>query len=210
MHLLGSWCKKTCLGNDRLKVETLLRTITNMDRVFILDRSGSMESCWDDTIGGFNAFLAEQKPLGGTMTLIQFDHEYLLTYETKPIEEVEPLTRETFKPRGATALLDALGRAIKEIKSATPPTVVVLTDGEENSSTKYTKSHIKDLVEQRTKDGWTFVYLGANQDAFAEAGSIGITPACTMNYDWRRTPDAFRQLSAAMSSQASNNVNFQF
>lgn len=169
-----------------------------------------METCWDDTIGGFNAFLNEQKTMGGTLTLVQFDHEYLLSYEAKPIEEVEPLTRETFKPRGSTALMDAIGRAIKEIRTKTIPTVVILTDGLENSSHKYTKAHIKDLVEERTKDGWTFVYLGANQDAFAEAGSLGIAPACTMNYDPRRTPEAFHQLSAAMSSQASNNVNFDF
>ena len=181
-----------------------------MDRIFILDRSGSMETCWDDTIGGFNAFLNEQKTLGGTLTLVQFDHEYLLSYEAKPIEEVEPLTRETFKPRGSTALMDAIGRAIKEIRTQTIPTVVILTDGLENSSHKYTKAHIKDLVEERTKNGWTFVYLGANQDAFAEAGSLGIAPACTMNYDPRRTPEAFQQLSAAMSSQASNNIGFDF
>jgi len=169
-----------------------------------------METCWDDTIGGFNAFLNEQKTLGGTLTLVQFDHEYLLSYEAKPIEEVEPLTRETFKPRGSTALMDAIGRAIKEIRTQTIPTVVILTDGLENSSHKYTKAHIKDLVEERTKNGWTFVYLGANQDAFAEAGSLGIAPACTMNYDPRRTPEAFQQLSAAMSSQASNNIGFDF
>jgi hypothetical protein len=80
---------------------------------------------------------------------------------------------------------------------------VILTDGQENSSHNFTKSHIKDLIEQKTKDGWTFAYLGANQDAFAEAGSIGIAPGCTMNYDTNRTPDAMRVLSAAMSSQAS-------
>jgi hypothetical protein len=80
---------------------------------------------------------------------------------------------------------------------------VILTDGQENSSYKFTKAHIKDLIEQKTKDGWTFAYLGANQDAFAEAGSIGIAPGCTTNYDVNRTPAAFRALSAAMSSQAS-------
>ena len=174
-----------------------------MDRVFILDRSGSMESCWDDTIGGFNAFVNDQKQFGGTLTLIQFDHEYQLVYENKPIEEVEPLTRETFKPRGSTALLDALGRAIKEIKTQTIPTYVILTDGHENASHQYTKAHIKDLVCERQKEGWQFVYLGANQDAFTEAGAIGIGPAGTLNYDATRTPEAFRQLSAAMSSQAS-------
>ena len=175
-----------------------------MDRIFILDRSGSMETCWDDTIGGFNSFLAEQQKDGGTLTLIQFDHEYELFYANKPITEVEPLTRETFKPRGSTALLDAIGRAIKECKTQTIPTIVILTDGYENASHTYSKPHIKDLIEERQKDGWTFVYLGANQDAFAEAGALGIAPAATMTYDVNRTPEAFRVLSAALSSQASN------
>lgn len=174
-----------------------------MDRVFLLDRSGSMESCWDDTIGGFNAFLNEQKADGGTLTLIQFDHEYQMTYERVKIEEAPGLTRETYKPRGSTALLDAIGRLIKDWKAASNPSVAILTDGQENSSHNFTKAHIKDLIEQKTKEGWTFAYLGANQDAFAEAGAIGIAPACTMNYDVNRTPDALRVLSAAMSSQAS-------
>jgi hypothetical protein len=173
------------------------------NRIFLLDRSGSMETCWDDTIGGYNSLVKEQAAFGGTMTLVQFDHEYTVTYDNKPIVEVEPLTRETYKPRGSTALLDAIGRAIKECKTDTIPTVIILTDGQENSSHKYTKEHIKDLISERQKDGWQFVYLGANQDAFAEAGAMGIAPTCTMNYDATRTPDAFRHLSAALSQQAS-------
>lgn len=174
-----------------------------MDRVFLLDRSGSMESCWDDTIGGFNAFINDQKAAGGTLTLIQFDHEYQVTCERNEIDDVTPLTRDTYKPRGSTALLDAIGRLIKGWKGTSKPSVVILTDGQENASRNFTKAHIKDLIEQKTKEGWTFAYLGANQDAFAEAGSIGIAPGCTMNYDANRTPDAMRVLSAAMSSQAS-------
>lgn len=180
------------------------------DRVFILDRSGSMECCWDDTIGGFNAFVNEQKAVGGTLSLVQFDHEYLEVYSSKPIDDVAPLTRETFTPRGSTALLDAIGKAIKNVKGDAKPIVVILTDGHENASHEYTKSHIKDLVEQKTKDGWTFAYLGANQDAFAEAGSIGIAPTATQNFDSRNTPDAFRQLSQAMSSQISSNKPLEF
>jgi Mg-chelatase subunit ChlD len=170
-----------------------------MERIFILDRSGSMESCWDDTIGGYNSFVNSQKELGGTMTLVQFDHEYKVLYTAKPIADVEPLTRQTFVPRGSTALLDAMGRAIKECKSPTAPTVIILTDGLENASKTYTKVHIKDLVEQKEKDGWVFMYLGANHDAFGEAESLGIAPGRTLNYDATRTPDAFRQLSQALS-----------
>ena len=163
-----------------------------------------MEMCRDDTIGGFNSFVADQKEFGGTLTLVQFDHEYLVSYENKAIADVEPLTHETFKPRGSTALLDAIGRAVKECKTQTIPTVVILTDGQENASHLYTKAHINDLITERQKDGWTFVYLGANQDAFAEAGALGIAPTTTLNYDSRRTPEVFRALSAAMSQTASN------
>lgn len=173
-------------------------------RIFLLDCSGSMETCWDDTIGGYNSFVRDQAEFGGTMTLVQFDHEYSVTYSKTPIGEVNPLTRQTYKPRGSTALLDAIGRTIKEWTDETAPTVIILTDGIENSSHKFSKAHIKDLIELKTKEGWQFVYLGANQDAFAEAGSMGIAPACTMNYDGAHTPEAFTRLSAALSSQASN------
>ncbi len=168
-------------------------------RIFILDRSGSMETCRDDTIGGYNAFVNSQKEFGGTMSLIQFDHEYQVVYRDQNIDEVAPLTAEVFQPRGSTALLDAIGNTLKDFTG--PATCIILTDGHENASSKYTRAHIKDLIEQRQKDGWTFVYLGANQDAFAEAGGLGITAENTMNYDSRRTPDAFRVLSQAMSSQ---------
>ena len=175
---------------------------TTMDRIFILDRSGSMETCRDDTIGGFNAFVDSQKQFGGTITLIQFDHEYTLVYANKPIAEVEPMTRQTFVPRGSTALLDAIGRSLKECKTQSVPTVIILTDGYENASHTYTKAHIKDLITERQKDKWDFVYLGANQDAFAEAGSLGIAPTATLNYDGSKTPEVFRALSAATSARA--------
>lgn len=173
------------------------------DRIFILDRSGSMDDCRDDTIGGFNAFVESQKPFGGTMTLVLFDHEYDVVYKDKPIEEVEKMTRETYVPRGNTALLDAMGKTIKSVEDLLPRTVIVLTDGHENGSHQYTKAHIKDLVEAKTKEGWTFVYLGANQDAFTEAGALGISQNCTMNYDVRKTPQAFNRLGAALSAAAS-------
>jgi hypothetical protein len=178
-----------------------------MDRtlIFLLDRSGSMETCRADTIGGFNAFVADQKTLGGKLTLVQFDHEIKNVFENVPLGEVNPLTSDTFQPRGSTALMDAIGRTIKTHWSKKGVVFIIQTDGEENSSHAYTKAHIKDLIEQKTKDGWTFMYLGANQDAFAEAGSMGIAPCATLHYDVARTPEAFRQLSATVSQQASNN-----
>jgi uncharacterized protein YegL len=172
--------------------------------IFLLDRSGSMESCRDDTIGGFNSFVKDQVVLGGKLSLIQFDHEIKKSFSDLELKDVKPLTTETFKPRGSTALLDAIGETIKT--NSGTPLVIILTDGQENASTKFTKAHIKDLIEQKTKDGWTFIYLGANQDAFAEAGSIGISAGLTMNYDTCKTPDLFRALSQTVSSQASSPI----
>ena len=165
--------------------------------IFLLDRSGSMETCWDDVLGGFNAFVKEQSQCD-YLTLIQFDHEYTMSYSDRKICSVEPLTRETYIPRGTTALLDSIGKMIKETPGG-PKTVVIFTDGLENASKNFTKAHVKDLIEQKTNEGWTFIYMGANQDAYAEAGAIGIAPRNTMEYDPRRTPEAFATLSSVVS-----------
>ena len=157
-----------------------------MDRVFILDRSGSMETCWTDTIGGFNSFLADQKATGGTLTLIQFDHEYLESYKRKAIDDVEPLTTETYKPRGSTALLDAIGQTIKNWGGEAAPSIVILTDGQENSSRKYTNNHIKDLIRLSKVE---VVYAGADLE---DARELGISTR--LYYDGTGTPDVMRSL----------------
>jgi len=171
---------------------------------FLLDRSGSMDAIRDDTIGGFNSFLNDQRAQNpdALMTLWQFDHQVLVSYENKPLREVPPLDRATFQPRGSTHLLDTMGDALQVNPIADPPIFVIFTDGEENGSSKYTKSAVKELVEKRTGEGWTFLYLGANQDSFAEAGSMGIGPTQTLNYDTANTPEVFRTLSAAVSQPA--------
>ena len=176
---------------------------------FLLDRSGSMDSIRDDTIGGFNSFLNDQRAQNpdALMTLWQFDHEVLVSYENKPLREVPPLDRATFQPRGSTHLLDTMGDALQVNPIADPPIFVIFTDGEENGSSKYTKSAVKELVEKRTGEGWTFLYLGANQDSFAEAGSMGIGPTQTLNYNTADTPGVFRALSATVSAP-SGTVNF--
>jgi uncharacterized protein YegL len=164
-----------------------------MERVFLLDRSGSMQSCVDDTIGGFNAFVDSQKSFGGTMTLCLFDHEFDIVYEKVPIDQVVPLTKETYMPRGGTALHDAMGQVLK-MNLSDDTMVIILTDGEENSSNKYTAAHVKDLVDAKP---WKFVYLGANQDAVLTAQGLGINTS--MDYDTNRTPELFRALSATVT-----------
>ena len=164
-----------------------------MERVFLLDRSGSMESCIDDTIEGFNTFVESQKEFGGTMTLCLFDHEFNTVYDKVPIDQVNPLTRDTYVPRGGTALHDAMGQVLK-MNMSDDVMVIILTDGEENSSSKYTAAHVKDLVDTKP---WKFVYLGANQDAVLTAQGLGIQTS--MGYDTSKTPELFRGLSAAVT-----------
>jgi hypothetical protein len=165
------------------------------DIVMILDRSGSMESIAQDTIGGVNTFLAGQKAAPGeaTFTLVQFDDRYELVHDAVPIARVEPLTAQTFVPRGSTALLDTLARAIDATgfriaalpEAARPAKVVcvIVTDGAENASHTATRAQVFDkITHQRDVYQWEFVFLGANQDAIGEASKLGIGAAAAMNY----------------------------
>ena len=168
------------------------------DITVVLDRSGSREAVADDTIGGFNRFLLDQKqaPGDGVLTLVQFDNVYEFVHKAKPLAEVPALTRETFVPRGATALLDAMGRALNETferlqgiaktdEAQLPDAVifVILTDGLENSSREFTREMVFKQIKERTeKHGWKFVYLGANQDAIQAAESMGIAAGSSMTY----------------------------
>lgn len=161
----------------------------------VLDRSGSMGIVAPDTIGGFNEFLRAQKenPGRATMTLVQFDHEYLATYRALALECVPELTRHTYQPRGNTALLDALGRAIVETgqclaalqEDQRPGKVilVVLTDGQENASREYTNEKIREMItHQQEMYNWLVVFLGANMDAFSVAGGLGVYANNTSGY----------------------------
>ena len=134
---------------------------------FVLDRSGSMNTIVNDTIGGYNSFVNSQKKetTDGkcTMSLYQFDHEFETVYENMDIKEVPPLDTKTFVPRGSTALLDAMGTVIRNVGDIDGKGILVfLTDGEENASSKFTKEHIFDLIKAKEKEGWAVVFLGAN------------------------------------------------
>lgn len=174
---------------------------TNLtDITLVIDRSGSMSSVLDDAQGGVNAFLAEQarQPGDALLTLVQFDTEYEFIHRGVPIRQVPPYE---LRPRGSTALLDAVGRAVNEtgerlakMAEADRPGLVVfvvLTDGQENSSHEFTKAEIKKMIEhQQSVYNWQFTFLGANQDAFAEAGGMGIQAAGVANYALNKVFDA--------------------
>ena len=161
----------------------------------LVDRSGSMTTCRTDMEGGLNTFLAEQATQPGQLdvTLAQFDTEYELVWEPTRVTDGN-VALYTLVPRGNTALLDAMGRFVTEIGEALaakpdserPGKVIVCicTDGHENSSRDWAKGQVKELVQQQINDyGWEFVFLGANMDAVAEAGGLGIPRHSTLTFD---------------------------
>lgn len=147
--------------------------------VCVVDRSGSMSAIADDAIGGFNRFLEDQKKAPGETktTIVLFDHEYQIMCSGKSIQDVQPFTRETYVPRGSTALLDAVGRTLNEVSARKPQKVIfaILTDGHENSSHEFTNQQIKSMIQTHTdQDKWLFLYLSADPNAFDDGGKIGI------------------------------------
>jgi len=153
----------------------------------ILDRSGSMSSIRDDAMGGFNSFIEDQKKEAGDalVTLVQFDHEYEVVYSGKQVQDVRPLTAETYVPRGQTALLDAIGRTINEVgarlsamtEDDRPGKViaVVITDGHENASHEFRQDKIKEMIEhQRGKYDWEFVFLAADPTSVQLAQAVSV------------------------------------
>ena len=140
--------------------------------IVVLDKSGSMGSIAGTVISGFNEFLQSQKRVvdGSTMTMIQFSDNVEVTFAGRPIAEVPELTAETFRPDGMTALNDAIGDAVNNHNSTNQTLSVIITDGQENASSRYNASQIQELIQQRTAAGWRFIYLCNNLQT-AEAGA---------------------------------------
>ena len=164
--------------------------------VFILDKSGSMSGQEKDTIGGYNSFIECQKKVEGEayVSTVLFSNYSNVIHDRVPLEKIEPMTEEQYTTDGCTALLDAIGGAIKHIgnvhkyareEDRPEKTVfVITTDGQENSSHEYTYEKIKKLISrQQEKYGWEFMFLGANMDAISEASKLGIRKDRAVRYE---------------------------
>ena len=163
--------------------------------VFILDRSGSMKGLEADTIGGFNAMLERQKKAEGEVLLstLLFSNETEVLHDRADIRRVEPLSFQDYRVGGSTALLDAIGGAIRHIgalhrrasEDGRPAHTlfVITTDGQENASRRYGYAELKRLIErQKERYGWEFLFLGANMDAVAAASRFGIDADRAVRY----------------------------
>ena len=162
--------------------------------VFILDRSGSMAGLEDDTVGGFNAMLDKQRrePGEAVVSTVLFDNRSEVIHDRVSLDRVSPLTRETYYVRGCTALLDAVGGAIRHIANVhkyareedrpEKTLFVITTDGMENASRSYTYEQVRALIGKQKESGWEFLFLGANIDAAREAARFGIHPDRAVDY----------------------------
>ena len=187
--------------------------------VFILDRSGSMNGLEADTIGGFNSMIEKQKKEAGDalVSTILFDHKTEVLHDRVEIRNIAPLTDKDYSVRGCTALLDAIGGAIRHIgnihKYARPEDVpehtlfIITTDGMENASRVYSSDEVKEMIErQKAKYGWEFLFLGANIDAVETARHFGIAEdrAVTYHSDSVGTLLNYAVMSDAISSVRSS------
>ena len=180
----------------------------------VIDRSGSMSSCWTDVIGGYKEIVKKQKAEPGrcTFTVAAFDSEYELIEDFSDIQTVDELLKVT--PRGSTALLDAIGKTISSVgeklekleESERPSkvTVVINTDGAENSSKEFTKQTIKELIEKQTNIyKWEFLFIGASFTSVKDAVTWGIKGTNTSTYSTKNTQDSFTLLGEKMSQMRS-------
>lgn len=163
--------------------------------VFILDKSGSMAGLESDTVGGFNALIEKQKKQEGEcfVTTVLFNNESKFVYDRIELSEVEPMTEKDYYVGGCTALIDAIGTTVKHIETVhkyirledvpAHTMFVITTDGLENASHIYSSDEVKRMIEQKKeKDGWEFLFVGANIDSVETAKKYGIDSDRAVNY----------------------------
>lgn len=165
------------------------------EMVFILDRSGSMHGLEADSVGGFNSMIEKQKAEEGEalVSTVLFSHSSDVLYDRVPLDKISPMQLNDFRVGGNTALMDALGDAIHHIgnvhkyareEDVPESTVfVIMTDGMENASMRYSSEEVKRLItRQKEKYGWEFLFLAANIDAVETAARYGIDSTRTVEY----------------------------
>ena len=188
------------------------KNLTEM--IFILDRSGSMSGLEPDTIGGFNGMIDKQRKEEGEalVTTVLFDTRTEVLHDRLPLEQIPRMTDKDYCVGGCTALLDAVGDAVRQTETIHKyareedlpehTLFIITTDGQENSSTKYNYREVRKMIEAAQEKGWEFLFLGANIDAAAEAARIGISRERSANYhaDEEGTHTLFEAVSDTVSS----------
>lgn len=166
--------------------------------VMVLDETGSMGIVKSHTISGFNEYVNDlRKKKNIKMALTRFNSEDINIGKALSIKKATTLTDDNYKPAAMTPLYDAIAASVKAAESHKGPIlVVIMTDGAENSSTEYTQKQVFDLIDEKKTDGWTFVFLGADQDAFIAGGHLGIPLGNTLSYNSHDTQRTISKVSA--------------
>ena len=190
----------------------------------ILDRSGSMSDITDDIIGGVNSFFDKQRGLDlpTSVTLVQFDSQdpFEILAENAPLSKVPQLDRGNYQPRASTPLLDAIGTGIHRLSAhldmQTPETkpdavvFVIVTDGMENASSKFTRPHITDLIKAKQDAGWQFVFLSSDLSAVQEARDFAVDHGRSASFSKRNVRDSMDIVSEKMMSFRESRADLAF
>jgi hypothetical protein len=170
----------------------------------ILDETGSMQECKGAAIAGFNQYVAtlRQEPAETLVTLTLFSSRKTeVRYQATPVARVYDLDVETYRPRDTTPLYDAIGRTLTAARLQVPAEsrklCVILTDGEENASRRYTRSQIFDMIKAYEDEGWMFLYLGANHDVWAAGEELGVAEHNRITFLKENISHTFECLSEA-------------
>ena len=173
----------------------------------VLDRSGSMHACKNETIDSINEYIMEiqKEALDGVLTLSLFDNQSIdIPISRIPIKNLHTLGYDFLDPRGGTPLYDAIGAAIHDLNNFEyvnneKKVLVIVTDGYENASREYNDEAIRKLIEEKTKEGWLIIYLGADHNAFKQSGRMGFEYEKTLHYDKRDSRHAFKAVATRTS-----------
>jgi uncharacterized protein YegL len=184
--------------------------------IAIIDRSGSMQSLTPETISGYNSFLKEQKEIEDetNISLVLFNHTHEYIYDNVPIKKVKKLKKQIYMAHGMTAMNDAIGTAIttagarlakmEEHERPSKVIVLIITDGQENSSREYRTSQIKEMIDkQQNTYSWEFIFLGANIDVDQYAADYGFKAGKFAMYDQssKGTTAVFDSMSTAVTNE---------
>ena len=186
---------------------------------FILDESGSMFSCWNSTVNGFNEYVdtLRNDSNGNTydISLTKFEGGNIEhVFENVPVDQVEQLTTEMYRPAGGTNLNDAIGETVMRVARTTPrmphnTLIIIMTDGYENMSKEWSSDKIAKLIQSKEKDGWTVTFLGANIDTVSVGKTYSIKRGNMKSYSTQNMDGTMRGLAAATTTFASTNIELQ-
>ena len=205
-----------------------------VDIVVCIDRSGSMQKMYEETISGLNKFIEDQQNTANetniptNITLKTFDDISTIIpgFDNCPIQDVPNIDYKYLQPRGLTMLIDTAvntlmeqnrryteWKLLKDNQNKSMKRIfALLTDGDDNKSTLYTISQLNNIITKFQKDGVTCIFLGANQDAISQGQLYGFHEKYSMTYNQTKecAESTFRSLSSQISSECKGEHNDGF